>query len=290
MTRSVVLIYNPGSGRRDRRKAVSQMARLLQQRGITVEVRATTVPADAERFSGEALAAGVDMIVVHGGNGTVNEAIQPLVGGWTPVAVWPGGTANVLARELGLPRNLERAADMIVAGRTRRVSVGLAGQRYFLLMAGVGLDAALVRAVNATLKGIIGQGAFWIAALRQFLRWDPRPFLLEVEGRRYRATFAVLANVACYANGMRVAPRASIDSTALDLCLIDWTDRWRFVRHLPDGFSGMLPTLPGVTYLQLQRATALGDEAVWVQVDGDQLGPLPMAFKCVPAALSLIVP
>lgn len=266
------------------------MAELLRRRGVSVEARATAAPGDATRLSREALEAGADMIVVHGGDGTVNEAMQPLVGSETPLAVWPGGTANVLAREVGLPWNLERVADMIAAGRTRRVSVGRAGDRYFLLMAGVGLDAALVRAVNPTLKRLTGQGAFWIAALQQFLRWQPRRFFVEVEGQRYGATFALLANAAYYAGRMRIAPQASMESDHLDLCLVDWTDRWRFVRHARAGFTGTLPGLPGVTYLQVRRATALGNDLVWVQVDGELLGQLPMTFACVPAALTLIVP
>ena len=97
---------------------------------------------------------------------------------------------------------------MIAAERTRRVSVGRAGQGYFLLMAGVGLDAALVRALNPTLKRLTGQGAFWFAALQQFVGWKPRRFLVEIAGQRYGATFALLANAASYAGGMRIAPRA----------------------------------------------------------------------------------
>jgi diacylglycerol kinase (ATP) len=201
------------------------------------------------------------MIVVHGGDGTVNEAMQSLVGGQTPLAVWPGGTANVLMRELTLPRALERVATMIARGRTRRVSVGRAGQRYFLLMAGVGLDAALVGAVNPRLKRLAGQGAFWFAAFQQFVRWEPRRFLVEVEGQRYGATFTLLAN-ASYAGHMRIAPQASMESDHLELCLIDWTDRRRFVRHARAGFTGTLAGRPGVTYLQVRRATALGNDAV----------------------------
>ena len=266
------------------------MVALLQRRGLTVEAQATAAPGDAVRLSRDALAAGVSMIVVHGGDGTINEALQPLVGGATPLAVWPGGTANVLARELGLPRSLERVVDMIASGRTRRVSVGRAGERYFLLMAGVGLDAALVRAVNPTLKRLTGQGAFWIAALQQFVRWEPRRFVIDVEGKQYEAALALFANAAHYAGGMRIAPRASMESDHLDLCLVDWTERVRFVRHARAGFAGTLSGLPGVTFLKVQRATALGNEAVWVQVDGELLGQLPMTFECVPAALSLIVP
>ena len=203
--------------------------------------------------------------------------------------MWAGGTANVLAREVSLPGDLDRVADMIAAARTRRVSVGRAGQRYFLLMAGVGLDAALVRAVNPTLKRVIGKGAFWMAALELLVRWKPERFLVEVEGQCYSATFALLANVAAYAGSMRIAARAHIESHHLDLCLVDCTERWRFVRHAPAGFAGTLPELPGVTYLPIRAATVTND-AVWVQVDGELLGRLPLTFECVPAALSLVVP
>jgi diacylglycerol kinase (ATP) len=89
---------------------------------------------------------------------------------------------------------------------------------------------------------------------------------------------------------MRIAPQASLTSDRLDLCLIDWTDRRRFVRHARAGFAGTLPGRPSVTYLQVQRASALGNDAVSVQVDGELLGQLPMTFECVPAALSLVVP
>jgi diacylglycerol kinase (ATP) len=93
-----------------------------------------------------------------------------LVGGTTSLAIWPGGTANLLGQELGIPRDVKRVADMIIAGQIRRVSVGRAGQRYFLVMAGVGMDAALVRAVSPRLNRLFGQRAFWMAWLQQLVR------------------------------------------------------------------------------------------------------------------------
>ena len=98
-------------------------------------------------------------MIVHGGDGTVNEAVQALVGTPTPLAVWPGGTSNVLARELELPGTLDLMARVIVTGAIRRVSVGRAGERNFLLMAGVGLDADTLRAVHPGLKRLTGEGA-----------------------------------------------------------------------------------------------------------------------------------
>src|SRR5580765_1932449 len=182
--RSAVLIYNPHAGRpRGRRHAASRMVDALRRRGVHVEARATAAAGDAERLSRDALAAGVDTVIVHGGDGTLNEALQPVVGRTTALAVWPGGTANVLAQELRLPREVEPVADMIASGRTRQVSVGQAGRRYFLLMAGVGMDAAVVRAVNPALKRLAGQGAFWVAWVQHLVRWRPQAFVVNVDGR-----------------------------------------------------------------------------------------------------------
>src|SRR5262249_22702449 len=117
---SAVLIYNPHSGRhRGRRRAVLAMIDALNRRGLHVEARPSAAPGDATRLSREALQAGIDLIIAHGGDGSVNEVLQPLVGGMTPLAVWPRGTANVLGKELGLPRDIEGAANMIASGRTR---------------------------------------------------------------------------------------------------------------------------------------------------------------------------
>jgi YegS/Rv2252/BmrU family lipid kinase len=291
MAGSAVLIYNPGSGqRRTRFDSVLRMVDALRQRGVSVTTQVTAAPGDATRLAAEAVAAKVDVVLVHGGDGTVNEALQSLAGGETPLAVWPGGTANVLAGELGLSADIDRAADMVAAGRTRRVSVGRANERYFLLMAGVGLDAAVVRAVSPGLKRLVGEGAYWMAGLKQLTDWRPARFLVEAEGEQRGATFAVVANAASYGGGLRFAPHARMDDDLLDLCLFDSIQRHRFARYLAAAFSGSHLELPGVTYLQVRRAVVHGGDDQFVQVDGELLGPLPMRFECVPAALSLVVP
>src|SRR6185295_15029856 len=94
-----------------------------------------------------------------------------------------------------------------------------------------------------------------------------------------------LANAAAYGGGLRIAPHASLDSACLDLCLFAWTDRHRFVRHLPASRGGAHVGLPGVTYLQARRATVSAPGSVWVQTDGELLGELPMTFECRPAAV-----
>lgn len=291
MPRSAVLIHNPGSGqRRDRFHSITRMVDALRGRGVTVNPQVTTGPADATRLTAGALEARADLVIVHGGDGTVNEAMQVLVGTSTPLAVWPGGTSNVLARELDLPGGIDLLADVIAAERTRRVSVGRAGERYFLLMAGVGLDADVVRAVHPGLKRLTGEGAYWMAGLRQLTDWNPMHFLVETEDGQHSATFAVVANAASYGGGLRFAPEARMDDDLLDVCLFDSTQRHRFARYLAAAFTGSHLGMPGVTYLKTRRATVHGDASRFVQVDGELLGPLPVTFECVPDALSLVVP
>jgi YegS/Rv2252/BmrU family lipid kinase len=291
LARTAVLVYNPGSGQpRDRFHSITRMIDALRPKGIAVRPRTTAGPADATRLTAEALAAGVDLVIVHGGDGTVNEAVQALVGTPTPLAVWPGGTSNVLARELELPGTLDLMARVIATGAIRRVSVGRAGERYFLLMAGVGLDADTLRSVHPGLKRLTGEGAYWMAGLRQLTDWNPVPFVVETEVGRHRATFAVVANAASYGGGLRFAPEASMDDDLLDLCLFDSTERHRFARYLAAAFSGSHLGLPGVTYLKARRAVAHGPDNRLVHVDGELLGRLPVSFDCVPDALSLVVP
>jgi YegS/Rv2252/BmrU family lipid kinase len=266
------------------------MVDALRARGITVTPQVTTGPADATRLTATALEARTELIIIHGGDGTVNEAMQVLVGTSTPLAVWPGGTSNVLARELDLPGGIELLADMFAAGRTRRVSVGRAGERYFLLMAGVGLDADVVRAVHPGLKRLTGEGAYWMAGLRQLTDWHPVHFLLETDAGQHSATFAVVANAASYGGGLRFAPEARMDDDLLDVCLFDATQRHRFARYLAAAFTGSHLGMPGVTYLKTRRVVVHGDASRFVQVDGELLGPLPVTFECVPDALSLVVP
>jgi YegS/Rv2252/BmrU family lipid kinase len=289
--RTAVLVHNPGSGhRRDRFHSIMHVVDALRVRGITVTPQTTAGPADATRLTAAAVAAGVDLVIVHGGDGTVNEAMQMLVGTATPLAVWPGGTSNVLAREIGLPGGIDALADVIAGSRTRRVSVGRAGERYFLLMAGVGLDADLVRAVNPGLKRLTGEGAYWMAGLRQLADWHPVQFLLETDAGQHGATFAVIANAASYGGGLRFAPEARMDDDLLDVCLFDSTQRHRFARYLAAAFTGSHLGMPGVTYLKTRRAVAHGDSRRFVQIDGELLGPLPVSFECVSDALTLVVP
>ncbi|HKP72069.1 MAG TPA: diacylglycerol kinase family protein, partial [Pyrinomonadaceae bacterium] len=171
--RTIRFISNPNAGRGGAARAaeVTWFCELLRGRGIEVEAVSTRAPHDATRLAAEATREGCGEVVVSGGDGTINEALQGLVGTRTRLGIWPAGTANVLARELQLPFDAEGAADVIARGETRRIYAGCATdeatevRRYFFLMAGIGLDASVVERVRPRLKRRVGEGAFWVSGL-----------------------------------------------------------------------------------------------------------------------------
>jgi diacylglycerol kinase (ATP) len=295
-TRTAVVIFNPRSGahrKRDRTAEVHTFVRLLGERGIDAEAVPTTGPGAASELARAAVAHGVDVVVGSGGDGTLNEVLQGMVGSRTPLGIWAAGTANVLASDLALPGGVDDVVDTIVSGVERRISVGRAEDRYFFLMAGIGLDASIVKGVNPALKAKAGEAAFWLSGLKHFVAWKPEPFVLEVDGQHYEGAFAALGNSPSYGGGFKVTPRADLDEARLDVCIFP-TRRFAFTytREMISCLFGDPTRFGDVIYVKAQRVNAWGnpENQPWVQVDGELLGPLPMRFEAVPDALTVLVP
>ncbi|MDT5158917.1 MAG: hypothetical protein QOH51_3274 [Acidobacteriota bacterium] len=296
--RNAVLIVNPKAGRN--RAVAAREVETFRVRagrlGVAVRVEHTRGPDDAARLAREAVRVGATDVVVRGGDGTVHEAIQGLVGARVRVLVWPAGTANVLARQLELPRGAETSAEIFVRANTRHITLGLTvsertgARRYFFMMAGVGLDASVVRHVRPRLKRSVGEAAFWYAGLGHLAHWEPRGFIVEIEGERLPATYAAVGKAPWYGGGLRITPRARLDATEFEVCVIDSHSRLRFLRLLAHTLrpGGAPLGTRGVTFRQSARLRCVGD--VSVQADGELIGELPMTFEIVQEGIELIVP
>jgi YegS/Rv2252/BmrU family lipid kinase len=271
---------------------MSAFQKVLAEHGIDSVACATVCQNDAARLVRQAVADGkFDLLIVNGGDGTINESLQEIVGNDLPIAIWPGGTANVLAKDLGLSFRIKRLAKVIANGRTQRVSVGRAGSRYFFLMAGIGLDASIVNRVNRLLKRQLGLFAYWVAGLKHLLSWRPETFTLRIADVDYPATFASIGNAAGYGGGIKITPLARLDEQCLDICIFSTISRLQYLRYLVSCYGGK-PThqMPGVVYLKAESVEATTSTSALVQVDGELLGELPMKFQIVPNAVSLVVP
>jgi diacylglycerol kinase (ATP) len=294
--RKATLISNPRTGRyNSRRIPIEHIASLIRSRGVEVDLKPTTAPHDATEIASRAARNGSSEIIVAGGDGTINEVIQGLAGTKARLGIIPRGTANVLARELGLPLDEQEAAEIAARGRSRRIHLGLAidetnnVSRYFALMAGIGLDASIVRNVRPRLKKRIGKGAFWISGLSHLASWSPHPFVLEIDGREYTATFAAIGKGPRYGGDLAITPEARLDEPEFEVCMIETSNRFRYLRLLSQAMrAGMPRDNPSVRFVKTNKVLGRGDAPV--QIDGELIGSLPMRFEIAPNSLEVIVP
>jgi diacylglycerol kinase (ATP) len=286
------LIFNPAA-----RGMQAQRGRLLQRvlssltaEGINVQATPTSGPGDATRLARDAVEARCEVVVACGGDGTVNEVVGGMAGSAVPLLVIPGGTSNVLARELGLPRDLIAGAALLRKGAVRRISLGRAGDRRFVLMAGIGVDAGIVAASNSRLKRYLGEGAFWLAGFQQLARYHFSPFDLVVDGKSHRGTFALISKVKSYGGPFQLTPQANLFSNQFAICLFQSEMRWRYLYYLSQVARGKHTALTDILMLKGRTIEATGSTKIHVQVDGELLGTLPQTISIQDNALSLIVP
>lgn len=294
--RKALIISNPLAGRNHRSSIkIEKFQNRLSAHGIDSDLCFISKEREGRMFVRKAFETGATDIVVSGGDGTINEVLQGMVGTSIRLGIWARGTANVLAYELKLPFQAKAAADVIARGKTRKIHIGCAiseetgERRYFLLMAGIGLDASIVQRVRAGLKRRAGEAAYWFSGIEHLMRWPPAPFKVEVDGTFYTATFAAIGNAAHYGGNLSVTPRASLDIPEFEICLVNSRSRAQFIFLLSQArLGGARVTGKAVRFMSAKRARATGD--AMVQADGELIGKLPMSFEIAHECLEVIVP
>lgn len=297
----ITLIYNPtaGSLRRDP-SIIHRLVAALEAQHLTVTLAPTKRAHHATELAIEAVRNHADCVLVCGGDGTINEAAQALVGTETALAIWPGGTANVFAKELGMPRDPAALAALIAQQQIRAISVGKAVKkggtptgdwhRYFLVMAGIGLDATIVQSVDLNLKKRLGTGAYLAAGLEFLARLPLTPFSITFNGQRHASTFAVISNAANYAAMFSLTPDARLTDDRFKVCLFNSQSRLAYLGYALLSTAGRHIHTSGVTYEAAQTISANSNDAALVQLDGEVVGHLPMGFENLPNALRVVAP
>ena len=262
--------------------------RALEGRYVVDAVR-THARDHATELARGAAREGFDLVVAFGGDGTVSEVANGLVGSGTPLALLPGGATNVFARLLGVPRDVIDAAELLLdkAGRLepRRIDTGRAGGRHFLFAAGIGLDASMVARVERRprLKARLRQHYFAYAALRsyfaEYLR-DPPRLRVEVGGRAIEGVTVIAQNADPLSyfgvRPVRVAPRAGLETGALSISVLERARLVDLMTLLPRLFGGGAEGHRDVTTIEARnpvRVAAL-DGPFQLELDGEHLGEL----------------
>jgi diacylglycerol kinase (ATP) len=323
-----LLIYNPTSGRKRHRRfgEVESAARILKDAGVRTELAPTEGPGSATYIARLAVEQRRGMVIACGGDGTVNEVVNGLAGSDVPMALLPAGTANILAKEIRVPWDIPRAARLIPAGVVRRVALGYVSPlngngahsgsanggsanggrtngglangglpkngRYFLCVAGAGPDGAIVNGVDSKLKKNAGILAYWAEGIHQLFSYSfPEMKILSGTDER-TATTVIIGRTVNYGGPFKITTGANLFEDSFEVLTNSMKSRLGYASCLPALWLGKLRTLEGIDAWKTTEVVcqAAGPQPAFAQVDGEPVGQLPLVFRIIPNALSLVTP
>jgi YegS/Rv2252/BmrU family lipid kinase len=311
--KKATLIYNPIAGRHPakREREVRQASAILRDAGIEVELASTARPSMAQDLAQAALIRGVDLVLVCGGDGTINEVINGLAPSHIPLGILPGGTANILARELRLPLAPLLAARQLAHWSPRRIALGRAWwngaecpqdgssssadvlSRYYASVAGIGFDAHIVYKLSPRLKFGFGVAGYVMEAFRQLLCYSFPRFSCRMDGHMRDGTFAVVHRTQLYAGWLHLAPSADLFARRFAVCSFSSRSRARYLLYALAVLARQHLRLSDVELQQSAEVLCTpGDSSVTVrfELDGELVGTLPVRFEIAPDALTLLMP
>lgn len=288
----VAVVINPAAGQD--RPILGVMSRVFHAAGVDWDVFVTKRPGDAYRYAKEAVEDGYPVVAVYGGDGTVGEVASALIHTNVPLAIFPGGTANVMSVELGIPSDLAEACALAFssAGRLRHVDMGQIGDRYFMLRVGIGVEAEMVEGADRTLKDRLGTLAYMLSAL-QALR-DPTiaTYRLTLDGVTTvtEGMTCIIANTGSLGRStLTLAPTIDVSDGLLDVVVIRAGDLPSLLSVAASVLSRTEDAEP-LQHWQAREITVEVDPDQAVTVDGEMVDISPIAVRVMPQALSVIVP
>jgi diacylglycerol kinase (ATP) len=290
VAREIALLTNPVSGKGTARRTASIVLPRLTEAGFRVRELEGRDASEAEDLARQAVADGVESLVVVGGDGLVHLAVQALAHSETALGVVPAGTGNDAARYLGVPRtDPQRAADVVVASRVRTVDLARTGSRFFLCVLSAGFDAIVNERANA-MRWPRGQMRYNLATLAELRVFQPIDYTLDLDGdvRRVTAMMVAVGNGPSFGGGLRITEGASLTDGLLDVVFFHPMSKPDLVRTYPRLFSGTHRDHPAYEHHRVRTVTVAAP-GITAYADGERLGPLPLTVSAEPAALKVLV-
>jgi YegS/Rv2252/BmrU family lipid kinase len=291
MAPKVHVVINPASGQPQ--PVLNTLNSVFHPAGIEWDISITKESGDAERFARQAAASGADVVAAYGGDGTVMEVARGLFGTQTPLAILPGGTANLMSVELGVPKNLAQAAAIAIDpdSRVRQVDAGMFGETYFLLRVGMGFAGRKIEIADRDLKDRFGIMAYSIGALKALGKSPPAHYRLTLDGQSYEATgFTCLVdnagNIGFAGLGSKLI---QVDDGLLDVILVRDT-RIRSFIAAGATLGGAQPNPEYIDHWQAREIYIEADPPQPVQLDGEMVGDTPVSVKVVPGLVRVLSP
>lgn len=288
----IQVIINPAAGLEQPILKVLNLA--CQTAAVDWDVSITKQAGDGRRMAESAVRSGVDVVAVHGGDGTVMEVASGLVGSDVPLAIIPGGTANVMSIELGIPRDLIEATALAVSppAHVRKVDMGRIESHYFMLRASAGFEAAMVEGAHRELKDRYGVLAYAISAFQALSEPQIARYYLTLDGEQIETEgmTCIIANSGSMGTPLfSLSSDIRVDDGLLDVLVIRKADLPSLV-SLAASVVGGQENEATLQHWQVGRVTLAADPPLRIQADGEIIGETPVAAEVLPSAVQVIVP
>ena len=292
MAKCIHVIINPAAGQD--RPILHTLNRAFHPAGVDWDVHVTKQAGDARRYAEQAVAAGVDVVAVYGGDGTVMDVAAALIGTNVPLAIFPGGTANVISTELGIPSDLAEACALVCSeqGYIRPIDVGRVGDHYFLIRVGMGVEAQMIAGADRPLKERLGPLAYLVSAVQAlkdpvFARYQ---LTLDGEEMAIDGITCIIANAGSFgAVPLSLAPTIDVSDGLLDVVVVNKGDLPALVAVAASIVAGNEDAEP-LRHWRAREVAVSADPPQTVQVDGEVWGQTPITVRIVPQAVRVIVP
>ncbi|RZT13129.1 diacylglycerol kinase [Kribbella sp. VKM Ac-2569] len=288
MTGRIALVVNPTSGRGRGARIAPAVRERLAAAGLTVDVHTTTCAEDVGKIAAEVVASGADAVVLIGGDGTIHLGAQVLANSGMPFGVIPAGTGNDFARGIGVPlKDPAAAADLVVAGRTRRIDLAVAKDEFITTVVAGGFDSLVNKRANA-MRWPKGNARYTVATFAELRTFKPLEYVVAVDDEviETKAMLVAVGTGPTYGGGLQICAGAELDDGQLDITIIQPVSRLMLLQMFPKLSKGTHVGHPAVRTLR-GRSVRIESPGITAYGDGEVLGPLPVDIGIAPGALTV---
>jgi YegS/Rv2252/BmrU family lipid kinase len=279
--KELLFIVNPAAGNGTALGAIPLIEQFCKQCRLKYEIIKTQYKGHATALAKSAVSLSYDAVVAVGGDGTVMEVANGLVGSLTPLGILPTGTGNDLSKSLNIPSKIDKALSIIAYGKPKYIDAVSYGNGYFFNVASIGFDAEIARDIQKIKRWISGKTAYYVSALLKFITYRHKDVVIEIDNTKISTKILLfaIANGTYYGGGMNVNPNGSIDDGYIDAILITPVPRFKFPFLFWKFVSGKYLDLPYVKAYRCKKVKIHSDESLPVNGDGDIIATTPVQFS-----------
>lgn len=290
MKGKTIFIVNPVAGKGKSKDSILIIRAVFESAHIPYEIWETKGPGKAPEMAQKAVLQGAEQVVAVGGDGTVFEVINGLVGSSVPLGILPTGSGNDLCRTLHIPKDIREAAELLLNGKKKWIDLGKMNDRYFVNVASFGFDAEIAAWAKYAKKYFSGTGAYVASVFKNLIGYYPTNVRISFDGQSVETNLLLIAvcNGNYYGGGMRISPNASIIDGYLDVCLIEHMPRWKIGILFPTIFQGKHIKFRGVNQYRAKHIVIEFEGEKMVNLDGDIfLNTSPIHFEVMEQAIQV---